>query len=120
MATPCTAQKRDGSPCPANAMTGKILCFGHDPDQVEARRARSAQGGRNRSTVIRAEKNMPPSMRTVLATLLHALEGLKEGTIDPRQGAAIASVAAACCKVWEVSELDARIKNLEGEHEQGS
>ena len=110
----CTAQRRDGSPCTARALPNRPTCFAHDPELAERRRAANAEGGRNKSATHRLGKRMPASLRPVLDTLYGALTGLEDGTTDPKTATAMASVAGAIMRLYEGSELEGRIKVLEG------
>ena len=89
----CSATRADGAPCSAPA-TAEGLCFAHSP----ALRERTAQarrtGGRNRSSLVRAERMLPDDMRGVLDRLLQAMEKVHQGVLKPAQGQALARLAA--------------------------
>lgn len=107
----CQATRADGRPCTARALESGC-CFAHDPALQERRRAAYAQGGRNKATIARAQRAMPPTLRPVLDHLYTALEEVHAGTLEPRQASALASLAGAIAKLHEVAELDARLEAL--------
>jgi hypothetical protein len=85
----------------------------------ERRAAGKRTGGEHKRTAHRLDKLTPASLRPVLATLFETLDGLKDGSIEPRQGTAMASVASTIIRVYEASEMEARLRALEAEqHEQ--
>lgn len=108
----CTATRRNGTPCQGHARGGEY-CFAHDPALQEKRRAGSAAGGRNRATAQRIDRLTPAGLRPVLDKLFAALDGLEDGSVDPKVGAAMASVSSAIVRVYETTELAARLKSLE-------
>lgn len=112
----CTATRRDGTPCAAppsavDAATG--FCWAHDPAKREARREARAKGGRQRATSARAEKLLPSHMRPVLGAVLAAIRDVRAGAITPAQASAIASLASAAVKVYQVGILEERVAQLE-------
>lgn len=111
----CGAARRDGSPCaaPPSAIGGDGFCWAHSPAKREARRAARARGGANRSTAARAEKLVPSHMRPVLGAVLAAIRDVRAGTLTPGQGAAIASLAGAAVRVYQIGVLEERIARLE-------
>ena len=108
----CTATRRDGQPCTARAHEDG-RCFAHSPALQGKRAAASAAGGRNKATGRRLEKMMPVTLRPVLTTLYETLAGLQAGVIEPRTATAIATVAGALVRVFEVSELEASLQETQ-------
>ncbi len=132
----CSATRRDGAPCAAppsavDAATG--FCWAHNPAKraarraarakggrgkaTAARRAARAKGGRGKATAARAEKLLPSHMRPVLGAVFAALRDVRSGTITPAQASAIASLAGAAVKVYQVGRLEERIADLEAVQE---
>ncbi len=116
----CSATRRDGAPCAAppsavDAATG--FCWAHNPAKRAARRAARAKGGRGKATAARAEKLLPSHMRPVLGAVFAALRDVRSGTITPAQASAIASLAGAAVKVYQVGRLEERIADLEAVQE---
>jgi len=109
----CGATRTDGQPCTAGARASGF-CFAHDPALREKRDAARQAGGHNKAAPRRLEKLTPTSLRPVLATLFETLEGIRDGTLEPRQATAMATVSTAICRIFEVSELEQRLKALEG------
>ena len=114
MRATCTATRKDGTPCTAGAQQGRPYCWGHDPDLAEQRRAKSAQGGTNKATIRRLERRMPGDLRPVLDHLYGALEGLQTGETDPKTATAMASVASAIGRLYEVSVVQVQLDALAG------
>jgi hypothetical protein len=74
-------------------------------------------GGANRATTRRLEKLTPASMKPVLTKLFDALDGLEQGSVEPRTATAMASVSTAIVRIFEVAELEQRLQTLEAAHE---
>src|SRR5947209_4859301 len=114
---PCRATRRDGQPCTAPVLGGGEYCFAHDPARQAERRAARERGGQHKATGARLGKLVPATLRPVLATLLAALDevhGDGEGpTITPAQASAMASLAGAIVKVYQVGTLEERLAALE-------
>ena len=108
---PCRATRADGQPCTARALESGY-CFAHDDGLREKRHAARMQGGRNKATTARVQRLMPSTLRPVLDHLYTALEEVHEGTLEPRQAAAMAGLAGAIAKLHEVADLDARLEAL--------
>ncbi len=47
----CSGSKADGSPCERIVPEGVDLCYSHDPDRAQARRASASKAGRARGPV---------------------------------------------------------------------
>jgi hypothetical protein len=109
----CTATRRNGSPCAAQALPGKPHCFAHDPSLAAKRQAAYTAGGRGKSNVSRAHKRLPADLKDVLAQLLTALDEVHRGDLDPRQATAMSSLAGSIARIYEGAELEARISALE-------
>jgi hypothetical protein len=112
--TICSSARVDGTPCKARSLPGRSHCFAHDAAQKAARDAGRLAGGKNKATNRRLDKLTPASLRPVLATLYAALDGLEDGSLEPRVAVAMASVASVIVKVHDASEAEARLAALEG------
>jgi len=110
----CEATKSDGSPCQAPAIDDSGLCIGHGSHSNGATRR---NGGYASSNAARAQKLLPARMKPIFEGLEEAFHGVKAGTIDPRQGSAMASLAGAMIKVLQASEYEERIRSLEAERD---
>ena len=62
---------------------------------------------------------MPAAMKPVLYRLLHAMVEVDSGRMHPRTGAALATLATAAVRVYEVSTLEERLESLERELRDG-
>jgi hypothetical protein len=104
----CRATRRDGQRCTGRALPNELVCFAHSPSVEEIRR-RGAQGGTNRRTAIRAARLGPGALAGVQQALFETLEGLQKGSVEPKQGTAIAVVAATLIKCREACVLELRL-----------
>ena len=111
----CRGGRRDGSPCqaPPHALNAGGWCWAHSPENAEARRAARAKGGQNRATAKRVDKLVPATLRPVVRTLLAALDEVHDGRLTPAQASAMAAVAGAVVRVYQVTELEQRVEALE-------
>jgi hypothetical protein len=114
----CQAVRRNGLPCRSRPLPGKPFCFAHDPDLAEARRAGSSRGGQNKRTEARLSRIVPASLKPTLQQLFTALDEVHDGTLDPRQASAMASLAGAIARMYETAELEQRLEALEQTNDQ--
>jgi hypothetical protein len=112
--TTCTATCKNGTPCSAAARPGKALCFAHCPDLQAKRQAARVNGGAGKATARRLDRLTPARLRPVLDKLYAALDGLEDGSVEPKVAVAMASVAGAIVRCYEVAEVEARLAALEG------
>ncbi len=117
METQCQAVTKSGPRCRGVARPSGF-CFAHDPELQQARRDGHTRGGQNKSTPTRLGKLMPASLKPVLQKLMDGLDEVHDGTLDPRQASAMASLASAIGRLYEVAELEQRLERLEGQNEQ--
>ncbi len=118
-ARPCSARTQTGAACQGRAKSGMAFCTFHDPqaavEQEEARRA----GGRSRSApraVLPAEEadlvlEGPRDLPTLLADTINRV---RKGALDPRVANTVGYLAGVLIRAFEVSELEERIRRLEG------
>jgi hypothetical protein len=112
--TVCTATRVNGTSRSAAARPGKTLCFAHDPELQAKRQAARVNGGAGKSTSRRLDRLTPAGLRPVLDKLYAALDGLEDGSVEPKVGTAMASVASVIVRVHEAAEVEARLAALEG------
>lgn len=115
----CGARRRDGSPCRAPAGEDGY-CFGHTPRLARERERGQSAGGRGRSSGNRLRKAVPSDLQSVLERLIGALERTEDGVLEARVAQAMASLAGAIVRVYEVGELATRVEQLERRGEDGS
>src|SRR5207248_2318809 len=115
----CSATRRDGQQCTTRALASGF-CFSHDPAGAKRRKEASARGGRNKATVIRIAKGLPPELRDVQERLLGLLDRVEVGEVAARTASAIAAVAGRvldlsrfAVETAERKELEERIDLLE-------
>ena len=109
----CAGTRKDGSRCTARVMGEGAYCFAHDPARADDRDAAREKGGRAKSSAARAGKLVPAMLRPVLDGLFDVFEKVKAGTLDPRTGTALASIAGAIVKVHQVGTLEERLAAIE-------
>ncbi len=109
----CAASRKDGQPCGAPVLDGRDRCFAHDPTRRTEREAARRKGGENSATAARAERLVPSHMKPVLGAVLAALRDVRAGTLTPAQGSAIASLAGAAVRVYQVGIIEERVAALE-------
>ena len=104
----CVSDRRDGTPCTAQAGASGY-CIGHDPGALEARR----KGGRAKSRAERAGKLLPARLQPMVSLLEDALGEVHRGELDPRAASAMASLAGALLRTITAGELEERLRALE-------
>lgn len=109
----CSATKRDGSRCSSMIVLPSGRCAMHDEDRQADVAAMRAKGGRGKSRIARVEKLVPASLRPTIATLFTALDEVHAGTLDPKQGQAMAALAGAIARLYTTGVLEERITALE-------
>jgi len=119
METGCKASRQDGKRCGGKALASGF-CFAHDPELQDARRRGRTRGGQNKANVTRAIKAAPPPIAGVLGSLMNALQETHDGTLEPRQAQAMASLASSIGQLIRVHELERRIEAMELDRETGS
>ena len=119
LARPCSAKTQTGAACQGRAKSGRAFCAFHDPrataEQAEARRA----GGRSRSApraVLPAEEAdlVLEGPRDLPALLADTINRVRKGALDPRVANTVGYLAGVLIRAFEVSELEERIRRLEG------
>jgi Family of unknown function (DUF5763) len=114
----CCATRKDGTPCTARARASG-LCFAHDASlQAKRNEARHA-GGLAKSNTRRMLKLTPAGLRPVLDKLFAVLDGLEDGSVEPKVGTAMASVAGVIVRVYETAEMETRLKMIEDARDEG-
>jgi len=113
---PCKALKLDGSQCQAAALPESTCCFFHDPSKAAERWEAQASGGRaNRMKTLDAatpDRNIR-DCRDALALIAESINEVRTGRIDPRIANSVGYLATIAIRVFEQSDLEARIDKLE-------
>lgn len=107
----CIHVKANGQPCRGTPLPGKDCCLFHDPDRARDVRAARKRGGLARSKP-RAVK--PPDtadlhlecVGDVVAALGDVFNDVRKGSIDPKVGSCLATVAGHLLKAMQASELE--------------
>lgn len=109
----CAASTTDGTPCRARPLHGRDRCWHHADDLADQRAEARARGGRNSSTVARRLAAMPDPLRDLLDGLVEVFAATRAGEVDPARAQALASVARAIVRAWDVAEIDDRLDEIE-------
>ena len=114
----CRAMRRDGQRCRSTIVLPSGFCPMHDPARQAEVRAARERGGRNKARAARLDRLVPGSLKPVLAALIDALhevhgEDGQPPTLSPAQASAMASLAGAVVKVYQVGVLEERVEALE-------
>ena len=102
--TRCSAITKRGQRCQGTPRPSSNYCFAHDPSLAAKRKTARVKGGKNSSRVARLEKLMPSRLRPVFDRLERAMREVHDGSLDPRQATAIASLAGAMVKVFQAGQ----------------
>lgn len=95
----CKGRRADGGPCGSMAVGPSGFCFAHDPDLAGERQMMTDRVNR---TVSRARAT-DPDLESLVARLESAVTQVQEGTLDPQQALAMASLVQAMCDTIGVS-----------------
>ncbi len=117
METYCQATTKGGARCKGVARPSGF-CFAHDPGLQDARRAGQARGGENKRTEARLTRLVPATLKPVLQKLMAGVDEVYDGTLEPRQASAMASLAGAIARLYEVASLEERLEALERTNDQ--
>ena len=108
----CTSETKTGKQCRAPAVADG-LCLSHHPDYRDRLRLGQSRGGAARSNANRAARLLPDDLKGVGAMLLQAMRDVRDGSLDPKQASALASLANAYRGVFEVGTLDAKLADID-------
>ncbi len=89
----CRGRRADGSPCGSVAINASGFCFAHDPDLAGERRLMTE---RVNQTARRARAT-DPDLEGLVVRLERAVADVQDGTLDPQQALAMASLVQAMC-----------------------
>lgn len=111
----CQATNTAGEPCQAQPVRPSGFCYWHDASLAEERAANNRRGGKNRSARARARKLLDgemTSMRDVRDMLMLAIVEVRDGTMDPKVGTAMATAARAICAVAVSADFEVQLDEL--------
>ena len=115
--TPCKATRANGERCKSPAVRSSGYCWAHDPGGVEARQEARREGGRAKSRARRLDKLVPATLKPVIGTLLDALDEVHAGDLDAKRASAMAALAGAVGRLYQVGVLEERLAALEAARE---
>lgn len=101
----CAGTKPDGSQCTVLVAREGEFCYWHNPEKQQARKRNAAKGGRSRWS---------GELADVRAEIRTAIEGLKDGNLDPRTGAVVFQGYNTLLRCIE-AERGSRLEELERE-----
>ena len=113
----CQATTKEGKPCSAEAVDGR-LCRWHTqaPEWIAKRSEWSAKGGASRSNAARARKSLPDtalSPAQLACVLSKALGDVLTGDLEPGRANAVSGLARTLVNIAEAVELETRLTALE-------
>ena len=112
----CQAQNQSGEPCGATHYRDGWCRWHHpDPEMREKHRAISARGGKERSNTNRARRKLAGDLRDLVgvkATLLEAMEEVRNGDMDPEIGRSLATLARAVVVVAGVADFEQELVRM--------
>jgi len=113
----CRYEREKGVRCNANAQTGSLYCFFHDPALSDERAAARKAGGIARTRKVALPTNLPAkSLRTVtdVAELLgETINQVRRGELDLRVSNAIGYLSGILLSAIEKGSLEERLAALE-------
>jgi hypothetical protein len=119
MSKQCSAKNRNGQRCGAWAVTGKTLCALHsDPERAATMGAKHGRKAVliNPQELLESDKtaDTPKTANQVRDVLAETIVQIRGRKLDTRTANALAYVATSLLRAIEVSELENRLKVLEG------
>jgi len=116
----CTAKSRSGEPCKAAPLHGKTKCAFHSGNRAVI----CGQRGGRRRAIFNPEGlepfAAPKSAGDLLLLLAQTIVEVRSGKVDPRVANSISYVSTAFLNAVELSDLDARLRVLEGKSDEKS
>ena len=112
----CQSVTLAGKPCRSVAVMAcdhGHHCNSHCPTLETERQEARRRGGRNSSAVERAYARLPSDLSAVAKTLAEVLVDVREGTLPPNVGNAVASLARALVGTIESANVETRVAELE-------
>ncbi len=109
----CATTRADGSPCRAQALPDRTLCWAHSPEHQAKAAAARQRGGTNRSNLNRASARMPRNLKSLGERILVAFDRVENGDLDPQRAHAMARLVAAFVQLHQVGELEGRLEAFE-------
>jgi hypothetical protein len=104
----CRAVRSDGQPCRAAAGPSGF-CIGHHPNAD----ANHRKGGHATRKSEQALRLLPARLRPVADLLEQALGEVYRGELEPKVASAMASLAAALCRIVQAGEVEERLRSIE-------
>ncbi len=119
----CSATRRDGQPCGAEAQAGRAVCFFHDPDRADAAKTAQSRGGSSKATlqVARAWRGRPgevtviksPTTEEIVSLICDTIDEVKVGAIDTKVATAVGYLSNVLLKALEYDALNERLQAIE-------
>lgn len=113
----CKATNKDGTPCGARAIRDG-WCPWHDPQREEANREASRMGGKAKSNIARARKQLRGDIRDIAdvqARLVAAMDRVEKGDMEAGPANAMANLARAIVTVAGVADFEIQLAEMRRE-----
>jgi hypothetical protein len=115
----CQKKKRDGNQCRARARSGQKYCALHAEPGKAAELG--SKGGRRRAVYspdALQEFTAPRSAADLRDLLAQSIIEIRAGKLDPKLANSISYLGAGFLRAVEVADLQARLEELEREHQE--
>jgi len=111
----CAYVSPDGFRCKAVPLSGKELCFFHDPESAELRRRAGVAGGRARARKVLAEAKLSrlDSRESLIDLLSETVQQVRTGQIDPKVANAIGYLVNVARQILESDEYERLAREIE-------
>jgi hypothetical protein len=107
----CKAIRNDGTPCRAQAVKGRSLCFWHDPTSREKMIDAAQRGGERRAVELpEGEALTPERARGILAGVV---EAAASGAMDSATARTVGYLLQVEARIREGYDLEKRVEVLE-------
>ena len=112
----CKATSAGGKPCQAKAIRGDY-CFAHSPELADKIKEARKLGGENKSEAKRLAKLNLGRLGPVLEKLERTLDEVHDGKLEPKTAKAMANLTDAMIRLYKISELELRMRDLEKKYQ---
>ncbi|MEI6438001.1 MAG: hypothetical protein WCO69_04545 [Candidatus Omnitrophota bacterium] len=111
----CSHFHEDGKQCGAFALTGKALCFSHDPESREAKLEAVVKGGQTKAKRV-TEPLTPVGIKVpqdVVTLLIQTIGELRSGEVDQKMATTIGFLSGQLLRAFEFARNTHRMDIIE-------
>lgn len=111
----CTHRKKDGLPCKAPALAGKVVCAFHSAEHKEAFQRGRVEGGSVRAATTLPADTPPLPLATagdVLTAMAECYNLIRVGKLGVREGNALALIGGTLLRAVEARQLESELDDL--------